>query len=65
MHYQAGITAHMQSLAMLPTAPSISSAQINAYLAKNPMVDVKNPTTERSIERINTEFWGSRFYSGC
>jgi hypothetical protein len=41
MHYQAGITAHMQSLAMLPTAPSISSAQINAYLAKNPMVDLK------------------------
>ncbi|MBD1366805.1 SusD/RagB family nutrient-binding outer membrane lipoprotein [Mucilaginibacter sp. ZT4R22] len=63
MHYQAGITAHMQSLAMLPTAPSISNAQIADYLAKNPMVDVKNPTTERSIERINTEFWVAGFIS--
>jgi hypothetical protein len=61
MHYQAGITAHMQSLALLPTSPSISNAQISAYLAKNPMVDPGNPGVERSIERINTEFWVAGF----
>ncbi|OOQ57017.1 SusD/RagB family nutrient-binding outer membrane lipoprotein [Mucilaginibacter pedocola] len=60
-HYQAGITAHMQSLALLPTSPTISNAQINAYLAKNPMVDPANPTAERSIEIINTEFWVAGF----
>jgi hypothetical protein len=61
IHYQAGVTAHMQSLALLPTSPTISNAQISAYLAKNPMVDPANPTAERSIERINTEFWVAGF----
>lgn len=60
-HYQAGVTAHMQSLALLPTSPSVSNAQIAAYLAKNPIVDASNPTAERSIERINTEFWVAGF----
>lgn len=60
-HYQAGVTAHMQSFTLLPTAPTISNAQISAYLAKNPLVNPANPTTEGSIERINTEFWIAGF----
>lgn len=60
-HYQAGVTAHMQSLTLLPSAPNISNAQITAYLAKNPLVNPANPTTEGSIERINTEFWLAGF----
>lgn len=59
--YRSGVTAHMQSLALLPTAPAISNAQIIEYLRKNPLVDPQNPTTERSIEKINTEFWIAGF----
>lgn len=56
-HYTAGITAHMQSLALLPTNPTITAAQISAYLAKNPLP----AATEAKIEKINTEFWVSGF----
>ena len=55
--YQAGITAHMQSLALLPTAPTISDAQIAAYLAKNPLP----AAAEAQIAKINTEFWVTGF----
>ena len=55
--YAHGITAHMQSLALLPTQPIISSAQIRAYLAQHPL-----PTaTEDKINRINTEYWLAAF----
>ncbi|AMR33596.1 hypothetical protein A0256_20280 [Mucilaginibacter sp. PAMC 26640] len=60
-YYRSGVTAHMQSLALLPTGPSISNAQIVAYLARNPLVDPLDPTVEKSIERINTEFWLAGF----
>ncbi|MDN5289404.1 MAG: Starch-binding associating with outer rane [Mucilaginibacter sp.] len=56
-HYQAGVTANMQSLAKLPTTPTITSTQISAYLTKNPL----SGTTEQQIEKINTEFWVSGF----
>jgi hypothetical protein len=55
--YQAGITASMQSLALLPGNPTISSAQIVAYLAKNPLAG----TSDQQIDLINTEFWVSGF----
>jgi len=56
-HYQKAITAHMKSLAMMPTNPTITDAQINNYLAANPLTG----TTEQQIEKINTEFWVSGF----
>lgn len=55
--YQAGITANMQSLALLPGNPTISPAQIQAYLAKNILAG----TTDQQIALINTEFWVSGF----
>ncbi|MDP9081437.1 MAG: SusD/RagB family nutrient-binding outer membrane lipoprotein [Bacteroidota bacterium] len=55
--YQAGITAHMKSLSLLPTSPTISDVQISAYLAKNPLP----ATSEAQIARINTEFWLTGF----
>lgn len=55
--YQAGIKGHMQSLALLPTAPTITDGQINAYLAKNPFP----ATAEAQIAKINTEFWVTGF----
>lgn len=61
LHYQAAVTAHMQSLSLLPTAPSINNAQISDYLARNPLVNPRNPTTEGAIEQINTEFWIAGF----
>ena len=55
--YQAGIAANMQSLVLLPGNPTISQAQINAYLAKNPLIGTK----EQQIALVNTEFWVSGF----
>ncbi|TWI97535.1 SusD-like starch-binding protein associating with outer membrane [Mucilaginibacter frigoritolerans] len=55
--YTSGVTAQMQSLALLPTNPTITSAQISAYLTQNPL-----PTaTEDQIARINTEYWLAGF----
>lgn len=55
--YTAGVTGQMKSLALLPTNPTITTAQISAYLTQNPL-----PTTaEAQIERINTEYWLAGF----
>lgn len=56
-HYAAGITGHMQSLSKLSGNPVITNAQINAYLAKNPLP----ATSEAQIAKINTEFWVAGF----
>jgi hypothetical protein len=53
--YTAGITAHMQSLALLPTNPTITGTQIAAYLTTNPFPVAG--TSDVQIERINTEYW--------
>lgn len=55
--YRAGITAHMQSLALLSTAPAISDGQIAAYLLKNPLPAA--PAAQ--IAQINKEFWVTGF----
>jgi len=55
--YEAGITANMQSLALLPGNPTISAAQIAAYLAKNKLAG----TIDQQINLINTEFWVAGF----
>lgn len=63
-HYEAGIRAHMESLSMLPTSPSVSEAEIVAYLAANPFDDPGDPsddTDEAKINKIATEFWVSAF----
>ncbi len=56
-HYQKGIAAHMTSLSQMPTAPTITQTQVDAYLAANPLTG----TTEQQIEKVNTEFWVSGF----
>jgi len=55
--YTKGVTGQMQSLALLPTNPAITTAQITAYLTQNPLP----ATTEAQIERINTEYWLAAF----
>ena len=55
--YQAGITAHMQSLSLLPTSPTITAGQIAAYLTQNPLTG----TAEQQIAQVNTEFWVAGF----
>jgi hypothetical protein len=57
--YTAGVTAHMQSLALLPTNPTITATQITTYLASNPFPVAG--TTDAQIERINTEYWVACF----
>ncbi|WP_183558956.1 SusD/RagB family nutrient-binding outer membrane lipoprotein [Mucilaginibacter sp. SP1R1] len=56
-HYNAGITASMQSLSKLPTSPTISNDDITTYIGKVPLTG----TTEQQIAQINTEFWVSGF----
>jgi hypothetical protein len=56
-HFVAGVTAHMQSLSLLPTSPTITSAQISTYLTQNALTG----TTEQQIAQVNTEFWVSGF----
>lgn len=55
--YTSGVTAQMQSLALLPTSPTITGTQITAYLAQNPLP----ATAEAQIARINTEYWLAGF----
>jgi hypothetical protein len=55
--YISGVTAQMQSLALLPTNPTISATQISNYLTKNPLP----AATEDRIARINTEYWLAGF----
>lgn len=55
--YAHGVAAHMQSLALLPTNPTITSAQIKAYLTQHPLP----AATEDKINRINTEYWIAGF----
>jgi len=55
--YTSGVTAQMESLALLPTNPTITATQISTYLTQNPL-----PTaSEDQIARINTEYWLAGF----
>lgn len=56
-HYAAGVTASMQSLTLLPTTPNITTGQIAAYLAQNPLTG----TVDQQIARVNAEFWVAAF----
>lgn len=58
-YYQNGITADMQSLALLPTSPAITGAQITDYLNRNPLKITAPIDTQ--IAQINTEFWVAGF----
>lgn len=50
-YYNAGITAHMQSLADYDAGSTVPAAAITAYLAANPYV------ASRGLEQINTQYW--------
>jgi hypothetical protein len=60
-YYQNGITADMQSLALLPTSPTITNAQIIAYLTQNPLVNPATPGVQGEIQQVNTQFWLAGF----
>ncbi|MDN5200670.1 SusD/RagB family nutrient-binding outer membrane lipoprotein [Fulvivirgaceae bacterium BMA10] len=64
VHYENGIRASMQSLALLPASPGISDTQIADYIAANPFDDpgdTSDDSDEAKIEKIATEFWLSGF----
>lgn len=57
-HYANGVRAAMEQLGLYAGAPSISSADIDAYLAANPF-DQAN-----ALEQINTQIWVETFLQG-
>jgi len=54
-HYNNGVEAAMQMLALYPNSVAITGDQISTYLAANPY-DAAN-----AIEQINTQYWAATF----
>ena len=60
-HYENGVRAAMQQLAMFDGSAVIADSEIDAYIADNPLPD---GTTEEAIESINTQYWAATFLNG-
>lgn len=54
-HFNAGVRAAMNYLAMYSPGAAISESEIDAYLAENPFDQT------RAIEQINTQYWAATF----
>ncbi len=57
-HYQNGVRAAMEQLALYPGATPISSGEVSDYLAANPY-DAAN-----ALEQLNTQIWIETFLNG-
>lgn len=57
-HYNAGVTAAMEYLALYGHGVDISPAQINDYLAANPFVPAQ------ALKMINEQYWVATFGNG-
>ncbi|MEN7547504.1 SusD/RagB family nutrient-binding outer membrane lipoprotein [Rapidithrix thailandica] len=57
-HFAKGIRAHMQSLSTFTTNPTIPEAEIDSYLANNPL---PTGSLDEMVEAIATEFWVAGF----
>ena len=57
-HYNAGVTAAMQYLSMYGHGVSIAQADIDAYLAANPLV------AGEELKMINEQYWVATFGNG-
>ncbi|HYH14822.1 MAG TPA: SusD/RagB family nutrient-binding outer membrane lipoprotein, partial [Flavisolibacter sp.] len=54
-HYRNGVRAAMEQLSQYNSSASISSSQIDAYLAAHPYNDAN------AFEQINTQYWAASF----
>lgn len=57
-HYNNGVRAAMQQLAIYDEEATVSDAEVDAYLAANPY-DQAN-----ALEQINTQYWAATFLNG-
>jgi hypothetical protein len=57
-YYNAGVTLHMEQMALYDAASAIAPAAITEYLANNPF-DAAN-----AIEQINIQYWIASFLNG-
>ena len=60
-HYNAGVRAHMEHLAMYPGSPIVSEAEISTFLTNNTLDE---STTEASLQDINEQLWVAHFFNG-
>lgn len=57
-YFNAGVSAHMEQMALYDAGSAISGSAIQNYLAANPF----DPT--KALEQINTQYWIASFMNG-
>ncbi len=57
-HYQNGIAAHMQQMALYDDNAAISSSEITSYIQSQSLI------SGRELELINTQYWVASFLNG-
>ncbi len=57
-YYQKGVRAHMEQMALYDEGAAISKAQIDAWIAANPL------NTANALEQINSQYWVASFMNG-
>ncbi len=55
-HYRNGVSAALQSLAVMDASAAISATTANAFAASNPLDET---SLEASLEMINTQYWAT------
>lgn len=60
--YNEGVSAAMKNLSIYNSTAIVTDAEIKDYLDRNPFVGLSD--TEKAIEQINTQFWGSILLNG-
>ncbi len=60
-HYENGVRAAMQQLALLDASAAISEEEITAYLTTNPYLP---NSIEEGISKINTQYWAATLLNG-
>ncbi|MBK8566578.1 MAG: SusD/RagB family nutrient-binding outer membrane lipoprotein [Saprospiraceae bacterium] len=58
VHYQNGVRAAMQQLALFDASAGISDTDIDSYLAAHPFAPAN---TEAALEHISTQYWAATF----
>jgi hypothetical protein len=61
-YYNAGVTAHMEQMALYDANSAISSTAINDYLLANPYLT--GGSEAEKLEQINTQYWVASFLNG-
>ncbi len=60
-HFENGVRAAMQQLALFDASASVDAVAVDDYLAANPYAP---NTTEEALELINTQYWAATLFNG-